>query len=1046
MRQAVIPPIYGGAGDSDEDYRDDDSDVEPAKILDQDEVQTAFNDILEQAKNQKLNLGRKENRQKFMQAYGHLLGRTTRDSTQTLLHLIASTLGHKSLTRCVIRNQKTLLSQIDESGKTPLHLAIAKKNINFIDVVVDEIDDLDALLRMRSDHARNCIHAAIFHHLKPESTIALIKGASEETLRATDQSGLTPLHLAVDYKYSSELHLKIVQALIAHGDGALDVFTKDPKDLSVYEYHQFTRSLWRKRVEESVSARPAERRQEESAISTQGQKNEHAGERASFEGSLEHVNGKDRFFPEQQGKDGRRGPALPFVSLHRRDSELVDKSTLDMAPNTYGHHQRRVMAEGGKSAVDGLPGAEDFKLQRRSTAGAPKTGRKGEDITRLQEEEKRKAEYADAILQEVKLYYLRTTLETDSRLSNRDQHNAVRFLHGANFNNISLCFDYSEAPSEIFEDSFIQSYDHMNFDQVLRYVSFRRIELQKPPAPSRESRLTKLRPARLKTGRGRSDLTVFFGWLRRKGVKHILKVIVDDLKDPPHSDSAIEDCLRPFKVEILDWRKVDLCPETILTACRNVRQLHLRWSGNRAILRAWSEPEGLPKLQNLEAVHLMWDDGQTLESADRINMYVEDFKMRLNKAASREKNEADEVDGETSQETRNIIVFRRKADVPGSERLVQQGGFAKTQNGANEMNLQSNRWLNCMDRFADEIQNVRLDDIKPQHDIKVALIDDGADPYVESLRGKIRGGESFDRGFPHENGPSPYYRSSKGHGTVMADMICRVCPMAKLYVYKLETQPSLNLATQTPGQEYIAAESAALAVRAAITQKVDIISMSWTVRDTEDNHKGINNLREAVKDALNSGILLFCAAADTGAVTEVEYPWSFDQRRIFRIGAATADGRVWGPTGSPRDLSFIVPGHKVVSRNPHREGALPDDFEERTGSSVATALAAGLAALILHCVRLGAIHTEREALRGVRSPTAVSDADVESLKKHHNMQGVLRAIGLDEGQQRFIEVWRRFDGPAQELKSPGINSSAEALDIVAKLARDLVSGIAGGSS
>ncbi|KAI8713707.1 Peptidase-S8 domain-containing protein [Fusarium sp. LHS14.1] len=945
MRQVVIPPSDGGTGDSDEDYRDDDSEVEPAKMLDQDEVQTAFDDILDQAKSQKLNLGRKENRQKFMQAYGHLLARTTRDSKQTLLHLIASTLGHKSLTRC-----------------TPLHLAIAKKNINFIDVVVDEIDDLDALLQMRCEHARNCIHAAIFPPLKPESTIALINAASEETLRATDQSGLTPLHLAVDYKYASGPHLRIVQALIANGDGALDIFTKDPKDLSVYEYHQFTRR--------------------EPAGSAQGQKNGLAGERVSFEGSPERVNRKDRFSPEQQSRDGQRGPALPSVGIHRRDSELVHEPT--SGPNAYGHHQRRTAAEDEKPDADGLPGVEDFKLQRRSTAGVSKTGRKGEDTTRLQEDEKQKAEHADAILREIKLYYLRTTLETDSKLASRNQHNAVRFLHGANFNNISLCFDYSEAPAEIFEDSFIQSYDHMNFDQVLRYVSFRRIELQKPPAPTRESRLTKQRPPRPKTGRGRSDLTVFFGWLRRKGVKHILKVIVDDLKDPPH--------------------------KTILTACRNVRQLHLRWSGNRAILRAWSEPEGLPRLESLEAVHLMWDDGQVLESADRINI----------------------------------------------ERLVQQGGFAKTQSGTNEMNLQSNRWLNCMDRFADEIQNVRLDDVKPQHDIKIALIDDGADPYVESLRGKIRGGESFDRGFPHENGPSPYYRSSKGHGTVMADMICRVCPMAKLYVYKLEMQPSLNLATKTPGQEYIAAESAALsawlflasleysqAVRAAITQKVDIISMSWTVKDTEDNHKGINGLREAVKDALDSGILLFCAAADTGAVTEVEYPWSFDQRRIFRIGAATADGRVWGPTGSPRDLSFILPGHKVVSRNPHREGALPDDFEERTGSSVATALAAGLAALILHCVRLGAIHTEREALRGVRSPTTVSDVDVESLKKHHNMHGVLRAIGLDEGQQRFIEVWRRFDGPAQELKS---NSSGEALNIVAKLARDLVSGIAGGSS
>ncbi|KAJ3466399.1 hypothetical protein MRS44_007057 [Fusarium solani] len=174
----------------------------------------------------------------------------------------------------------------------------------------------------------------------------------------------------------------------------------------------------------------------------------------------------------------------------------------------------------------------------------------------------------------------------------------------------------------------------------------------------------------------------------------------------------------------------------------------------------------------------MWDDGQTLESPDRINMY----------------NEADEVDGETPQETRNIIVFKRKTDVPGSERLVQQGGFAKTQNGANEMNLQSNRWLNCMDRFADEIQNLRLDDIKPQHDIKVALIDDGANPYVESLCAR-------------------------------------------------------DAAKSQPGN-----------------------ANSRTVKDTEDNHKGINNLREAVKDALNSGILLFCAAADIGAITEVEYP------------------------------------------------------------------------------------------------------------------------------------------------------------------------------
>lgn len=191
-------------------------------------------------------------------------------------------------------------------------------------------------------------------------------------------------------------------------------------------------------------------------------------------------------------------------------------------------------------------------------------------------------------------------------------------------------------------------------------------------------------------------------------------------------------------------------------------------------------------------------------------MYANDFEERLNDSAAANPNRLPSNDEGDAGEGRRILVFRCKADVPGSERIVREGAFAKAQSGINEMSLQSNRWLNCMDKFADELQNTCSEFVKPQNGIKVALIDDGADPYVESLRGKIWGGETFSRGFPHENGPSPYYRSTKGHGTVMADMICRVCPMARLYVYKLETQTSLNLATQTHGKEYIAAESAAL--------------------------------------------------------------------------------------------------------------------------------------------------------------------------------------------------------------------------------------------
>ncbi|EWZ96832.1 hypothetical protein FOWG_04078 [Fusarium oxysporum f. sp. lycopersici MN25] len=1019
MTKVAFTTDVGGvvSDDDDKDYENDDFEEEPAKVPNHDEVLFAFESITNEARNMKLNLGRKENRESFLQKYGQFLSKSTKDSNQTLLHMIANTVGHRSLTRCVIKFDKTLLYRVDDSSKTPLHIAIAKKNHTFIELVLDEKksrDDLDSLLRITCEHRRNCIHTAIYHNLQHQLTIKLIKRASEETLRAPDQSGLTPLHLAVDYKYASEAQLQIVEALLAHGDSALDKYTKEPQNLSVYEYQDHTQRLWRKQFEVPASARIGERKQVESR-EDQGQDGEHAGSRPK--GGLEHVSGRSRI-SQQPGKDGHgelhRGPD----NFHARGSEQTDVSSSIHTSNADGLHG----AGNGRTPVEA---PEGFKpIQRRQTGM--------ENVEKKAQEEKRKSEYAEKIRQAVKLHYLRTTLTINSKPASRDQLKAVKFLHGANLNNINLCFDYSEAPPEIYEDSFKQSYDHINFDQVLRYVSFRRIELQKPPVSAVKARLTRNRTQTSSKGRGRGDLTVFFNWLKGKGVKHILKVMVDDLKDPSHSDKALEDCLRPFEVEILDWTKVDLCPETILTACRNVRQLYLRWSGNRAILRAWSEPEGLAKLEKLEAVHLVYSEEQTLESADRITMYANDFEERLNEsAAANPKRTLSNDEGDTGG-GRRILVFRCKADVPGSERIVREGAFAKAQSGINEMSLQSNRWLNCMDKFADELQNTCSEFVKPQNGIKVALIDDGADPYVESLRGKIWGGETFSRGFPHENGPSPYYRSTKGHGTVMADMICRVCPMARLYVYKLETHTSLNLATQTHGKEYIAAESAALAVRAAIDQKVDIISMSWTVKETVENRDGVNTFRQAIKDALDAGILLFCAAADTGAIAEVEYPWSFDQRRIFRIGAATADGRVWGPTGNPQSLSFILPGHKVVSRNPHREGALPDDFEERTGSSVATALAAGLAALILHCVNLAVVHGKEHP-----STTAVSAEDLERLANHDDMYNVLRGIGLDEGQQRFIEVWRRFDRPAKELKEP-MSDKMDALGIVARLARDLV--------
>jgi hypothetical protein len=94
-----------------------------------------------------------------------------------------------------------------------------------------------------------------------------------------------------------------------------------------------------------------------------------------------------------------------------------------------------------------------------------------------------------------------------------------------------------------------------------------------------------------------------------------------------------------------------------------------------------------------------------------------------------------------------------------------------------------------MDEFADFIQNVEPP-LPLYEPVTIALIDDGVDINEQSLQAKIIGGKSFCQRDTFQNLSKPYYVTSGGHGTVMASLICRVCPKAQLYVVKLDEHMS----------------------------------------------------------------------------------------------------------------------------------------------------------------------------------------------------------------------------------------------------------------
>jgi len=103
--------------------------------------------------------------------------------------------------------------------------------------------------------------------------------------------------------------------------------------------------------------------------------------------------------------------------------------------------------------------------------------------------------------------------------------------------------------------------------------------------------------------KGLRDMEEIFQWLRDNGVKKILTAIVLDNTEPSHSDAAIENALSDFKVEVWDWKKLDLNCDVIANSTDGaVREISLYSSGNNAVLMGWASTEGLRSLEKFPRV------------------------------------------------------------------------------------------------------------------------------------------------------------------------------------------------------------------------------------------------------------------------------------------------------------------------------------------------------------------------------------------------------------------------------------------------------------
>ncbi|KAI8191102.1 hypothetical protein KHU50_000305 [Colletotrichum sp. SAR 10_65] len=343
------------------------------------------------------------------------------------------------------------------------------------------------------------------------------------------------------------------------------------------------------------------------------------------------------------------------------------------------------------------------------------------------------------------------------------------------------------------------------------------------------------------------------------------------------------------------------------------------------------------------------------------------------------------------------------------------------------------KWIQCMDRFAESFKNIKCvrDGVKDSSlsPVRVALIDDGTDITHSELNIQLPG-KSFET---CQEGPVsrvvPYWESASGHGTLMARLIRRVCPSAEILVIKL------NVSTSEGSDKFqINVDSAIKAIEYAASRNVHIISMSWTTKQPTDTEKQ-RAFEAAMYTAISKkGILVFCAASDQGKAPDMTYPANANND-CFRIGAAEATGAVRATVGDTHRLSYIFPGHNVSMDS---GDGTEKEVEGHSGSSVATALAAGLAALIIECVRLGIVYTNMSAtpLKGDDDIDITTD-DLTKIRQRNVMKQAFLGIGVSQNtNNKYIEVWDMFSQPAERLKR--VNDSYGHLGIIAGLARLLL--------
>ncbi|EFW99001.1 lipid acyl hydrolase [Grosmannia clavigera kw1407] len=277
----------------------------------------------------------------------------------------------------------------------------------------------------------------------------------------------------------------------------------------------------------------------------------------------------------------------------------------------------------------------------------------------------------------------------------------------------------------------------------------------------------------------------------------------------------------------------------------------------------------------------------------------------------------------------------------------------------------------------DELQQRRRNNDRR---VKIAILDSGLDAQHKDIirLSQDDDGKSKIRDVKDWTTSSVGTSDSIGHGTYCAALLLEVAPNADLYVAKVFDSSTADEETPTRVSEAI--------TYAVETWKVDIIAMAFGFQKRHED------ILQAVRLAYDRGVIMLAAASNDGALEErPAFPARLDQVICVNSADGLGSSSAFNPQPSIAEDNFTILGEKVESAKvgSHRV--------RKSGTSVATMIAAGVAALVLEL--------------SFQRPASMRESDIRS---YSGMRAVFAAMSRDTSTfstdgRYFIRPWKLLD-------------------------------------